>query len=399
MKVLFVTTKSPLPMNDGHSLRSFNLLKAVAQNHEVTLLSYVKYPVEYEYVKELESLCSSVRQFSVPDNCSRLRAALSAILNIPGTKPYVAKKYDHHLMREEIRRLLREERFDLVHLDMLPLGVFLDEIDVPVVLNQHNVESELLKRRCESIFNPVAKWYFTEQQRRLERFESHVVRKVTHVIACSEEDRVLLQSMAPEQRIRVVPNGVDTDFYQSRIDQNEEQCNLAFVGGMNWFPNRDAVNWFDEAVVPELIKLEPDVWLDVVGKTIDGMKILHEQQITMHGFVDDTRPYIEKSALVVVPIRIGGGTRLKVLEAMSMGKAIVSTAVGVEGIKVTHRQHVLIADTPEEFASSIAELQRNAKLRMELGTAARELVCDTYRWDIIGRSLLGVYKDAVEKIA
>ena len=320
-------------------------------------------------------------------------------MNIPGTKPYVAKKYDHHLMREEIRRLLREERFDLVHLDMLPLGVFLDEIDVPVVLNQHNVESELLKRRCESIFNPVAKWYFTEQQRRLERFESHVVRKVTHVIACSEEDRVLLQSMAPEQRIRVVPNGVDTDFYQSRIDQNEEQCNLAFVGGMNWFPNRDAVNWFDEAVVPELIKLEPDVWLDVVGKTIDGMKILHEQQITMHGFVDDTRPYIEKSALVVVPIRIGGGTRLKVLEAMSMGKAIVSTAVGVEGIKVTHRQHVLIADTPEEFASSIAELQRNAKLRMELGTAARELVCDTYRWDIIGRSLLGVYKDAVEKIA
>jgi len=397
MKILFITTKSPLPMNDGHSLRSFNLLKAVAQQHDVTLLSFVKFPIEYEYKKELEKLCHSVTQFTVPDNGSRVRAAFSACLNIVSTQPYVAMKYNQQSMREEIRRLLRDGKFDLVHLDMLPLGVFLNDITIPVIINEHNVESALLKRRCESIANPIARWYFTVQQRRLEAFETHVVGRVSHVLACSEEDRIILQTMAPGQRTSVVPNGVDTDFYQTHGAHSEDPNKLVFVGGMNWFPNRDAVTWFDEAILPELMKREPDIHLDVVGKTVDGMVNQHEHQITMHGFVDDTRPYIEQAAVAIVPIRIGGGTRLKVLEALSMGKAIVSTAVGVEGIKVTHRKDVLIADTPEEFVSAIVELQHNAAQRAQLGNAARELVCNTYRWDIIGNNLLEVYKDVTGK--
>lgn len=397
MKILFITTKSPLPMNDGHSLRSFNLLKAVAQKHDVTLLSFVKFPVEYEYKTELEKLCRTVTQFTIPDNGSRSRTALSACLNLVEKIPYVAMKYNQQKMREEIRSLLRDEKFDLVHLDMLPLGVFLDEINIPVILNEHNVESALLKRRCESIINPVARWYFTEQQSRLEKFETDIVRRVSHVIACSEEDRLLLQSMEPDQPTSVVPNGVDTDFYQSHFAYAENQNNLVFVGGMNWFPNRDAVTWFDQAILPGLLKREPDIHLDVVGKAVDGMVNQHEHQITMRGFVDDTRPYIEKAAVAIVPIRIGGGTRLKVLEALSMGKAIVSTAVGVEGIKVTHRKNVLIADTPAEFVSAIVELQHNAELRAQLGNAARELACNTYRWDIIGNNLLEVYKDVTGK--
>lgn len=396
MKILFITTKSPLPMNDGHSLRSFNLLNAVAQHHDVTLLSYVKFPVEYEYKNELESLCKSVMQFTVPDNCSQSKAALSACLNIAGKEPYVAMKYNQQKMRLEIRRLLKDENFDLVHLDMLPLGVFLDEISIPVVLNEHNVESALLKRRCESISNPFVRWYFTRQQQRLENFETSVVRRVSQVIACSEEDRMILQLMAPGQSTSVVPNGVDTDFYQSPGVHTEDADSLVFVGGMNWFPNRDAVSWFDEAIVPALIKHNTDIHLDVVGKTVEGMTIQHKPQITTHGFVNDTRPYIEKAAVVIVPIRIGGGTRLKVLEAMSMGKALVSTTVGVEGIKVVDRQHVLIADTPEEFASAIIALQHDSELRIQLGNAARELVCNTYRWEIIGNSLLQVYEKVTE---
>jgi len=399
MKVLFITTKSPLPMNDGHSLRTFNLLKSVAQKHKVTLLSFVKFPIEYEYREELEKLCSSVKQFSVPDNCSRPRAAISACLNIPGNQPYVATKYNQSAMRKEIRQILCDETFDLVHLDMLPLGVFLDDVDIPVVLNEHNVESALLKRRCDSISNPVAKWYFAEQQRRLELFETRVVQGVTHVIACSEEDGTILHGMAPDQLISVVPNGVDTDFYQSSSIDKEEIDNLAFVGGMNWFPNRDAVSWFDQAVMTELLQRNPGIQLNVVGKSIDEMKIKHDQQIVMHGFVDDTRPYLEKSAVVIVPIRVGGGTRLKVLEAMSMGKAMVSTSVGVEGIKVTHRKHVLIADTAEKFAESIVELLKNKELRREIGCEARKLVSDMYRWDRIGRKLLDVYENVLEKKA
>lgn len=395
MKVLFVTTKSPLPMNDGHSLRTFHLLRAVAQHHEVTLLSYVKYPVEYDYNNELERLCSSVRQFSVPENCSSLKTAITACLNIAGDQPYVAKKYNQPSMRGEVRRLLKEERFDLVHLDMLPLGVFLDEIDVPVVLNEHNVESALLKRRVESTSNYLSSSYYAEQQRRLERFEAQVVSRVDHVLACSNEDRALLRAMAPDQRISVVPNGVDTGLFRSSLMHREEPCRMVFVGGMNWFPNRDAIRWFDQQVMPELVKQESRILLDVVGKPDDGMRIQHVQHVSMHGFVDDTRPYLEKSAVVIVPIRVGGGTRLKVLEAMSMGKALVSTTVGVEGIQVEHRKHVLIADTPEEFAASVVELMSDAELRGCLGKAARELVCNNYEWGAIGRNLLGAYEATV----
>jgi glycosyltransferase involved in cell wall biosynthesis len=399
MKILFITTKSPLPTNDGHSLRTFNLLKAVSQHHDVTLLSFVKFPLEYEFKSELKKYCSSVQQFSVPDNCSRTSTVISACLNILDKEPYVARKYNQSPMREEIRRLLNNNDFDLVHLDMLPLGVFLDEVHIPVILNEHNVESALLKRRCESVSNPVAKWYFTEQQRRLEVFETQAVKNVTHAIACSEEDKVILKAMVPTQQISVVPNGVDTDFYQSGNVHAEVPYQLAFVGGMNWFPNRDAVNWFDQSVMKELIQKNQKIHLNVVGKSVEGMKNIHDQHITMLGFVEDTRPYIESASVIIVPIRVGGGTRLKVLEAMSMGKAMVSTSVGVEGIRVSHRKHVLIADTPEEFASSISELLHNADLRKKLGNAARELVCQMYQWDKIGLSLLDVYRDATECIA
>ncbi len=391
MRVLFVTTKTPLPMNDGHSLRTYNLLCSVASHHEVTLLSCVKFPIEYNFRSELETICSSVKQFSVPENSSRMGAVTSACLNLLESKPYVARKYDQNALRREIRGLLREQKYDLVHLDMLPLGIFLDEISVPVVLNEHNVESALLKRRVESISSPLTGWYFAEQQKRLQLFEAGVVSRVDHVLACSDEDKAILNTMAPGQRISVVPNGVDTAFYQSSGKYAEKFHRLVFVGGMNWFPNKDAIVWFDQHVLPELIQQEPSIRLDVVGKPDNSVKIVHEDHIVMNGFVDDTRPYLEKAPIFVVPIRIGGGTRLKVLEAMSMGKAIVSTTVGVEGIRVEARRHVLIADTPEEFASCILELLGNSDLRARLGAAARERVRLEYHWDRIGQRLLDVY--------
>ncbi len=395
MRVLFVTTKTPLPINDGHSLRTYNLLRSVASHHEVTLLSCVKFPIEYNFRSELETICSSVKQFIVPENNSRMSAVTSACLNIFESKPYVARKYDQNALRREIRRLLKEQKYDLVHLDMLPLGVFLDEIRVPIVLNEHNVESALLMRRVESISNPLTGWYFAEQQKRLQLFEERVVSRVNHVLACSDEDKTILNTMAPGQRISVVPNGVDTAFYQSSGKCAEELSRLVFVGGMNWFPNKDAIVWFDQHVLPELIQQEPGIRLHVIGKPDDGLKIVHGKHIVMNGFVDDTRPYLEKASIFIVPIRIGGGTRLKVLEAMSMGKAIVSTTVGVEGIRVEDRRHVLIADTPEEFASCVVELLGNTDLRARLGAAARERACSEYQWDRIGLKLLEAYESII----
>jgi sugar transferase (PEP-CTERM/EpsH1 system associated) len=391
MKILFMTSKTPLPMNEGHALRTFNLLKAAAHKHDVTLLSCVKFPVEYQHKEDLEKLCVSVRLFDVPENRSTYRTAISAAINLAEQRPYISRKYNLPALRENVRSLLTHQKFDLVHLDMLPLGVFLDEIGIPTLLNEHNVESALLKRRAEGTTNPVIKWYLKGQQKRLELFESQVASRVSHVITCSEEDKLLLSRMAPNQNISVVPNGVDIDWYTSTGVIQEESSQLVFVGGMNWFPNRDAVVWFDEMIYPLLQQKVPEARLDVVGKSDPVVPLHNGTHIVMRGFVDDTRPYLEKASIVIVPIRVGGGTRLKVLEAMSMGKAIVSTTAGVEGIRVEHERHLLIADTPADFVDCIIKLINNPQRRKKLGATARELACSRYHWDSIGQSLLVAY--------
>lgn len=391
MRLLYITTKSPLPTNDGHSLRTYNLLRSVAAQHSVTLLSFVKFPVEYDYQSELKAICSSVELLSLPENYSKSKLLGSAAVNIFTSSPFVAHKYAAVNMRAAISRHLAQQDFDLVHLDMLPLGGYMDIIDRPVLLNAHNVESALLKRKAESFKKGPAKWYFTGQAERLKRFEKMVVSKVNHVVACSDEDRTILKSIVPSASVSVVPNGVDTNYYQPSDSQRVDNKRIVFIGGMNWFPNKDAVVWFDDEIQDELLRLDSDVRLDVIGRNDGDIKLRHHNSIMMHGFVDDVRTYLERAAVVIVPIRVGGGTRLKVLEAMSMGKAMVSTSIGVEGIRVEHDKNVLIADTPQDFAQAVNRLQNDTVLRERLGKAARELVLNQYRWDVIGQRLLDAY--------
>jgi sugar transferase (PEP-CTERM/EpsH1 system associated) len=396
MNILYVTTKSPLPTNDGHSLRTYNLLKAVAAKHSVSLLSFVKFPIEYTCKHELEKFCSSVSLLPLPENSSNFRLLTSAAANLFTSEPFVAYKYAASAMRSAIINQLSKGNIDLVHIDMLPLGGYLDIISQPTLLNAHNVESALLKRKAESLKNGPTQWYFANQAARLERFEQMVVSKVNHVVACSDEDRVILQSLVPGSSVSVVPNGVDTDFYSPGGISQIDTTRLVFIGGMNWFPNKDAVVWFDDKIQNKVLQLDPAVTLDVIGRKDGEMKLQHQDSITMHGFVDDVRPYLEHAAVVIVPIRVGGGTRLKVLEAMSMGKAMVSTSIGAEGIRVEHGKNVLIADTPEEFAQAVYTLLQDAELRDRLGKAARELVTAQYQWEVIGERLLDAYTTVLE---
>jgi polysaccharide biosynthesis protein PslH len=391
MRVLFVTSKSPLPINEGHALRSFNLLKAITQKHQVTLLSCVKFPVEYQFKNELEQYCQSVQQFRVPENCSAFGAGISAALNLCEKRPYVARKYHLPALAQQIHRSLSDGAYDLVHLDMLPLGTYLDSIHIPTLLNAHNIESDLLRRRAEATSNPIIRAYLMAQRRRLVGFETSVASRVNHVIACSDEDKQALTRMTHLQNITVVPNGVDVGVYAPSGKVNEAASKIVFIGGMNWFPNRDALTWFDAEILPLILKRLPECNLDVLGRSDSRVAIQHHAQVAMHGFVDDTRPYLERASVVAVPIRVGGGTRLKVLEAMSMGKALVSTTVGVEGIRVEHQRHLLVADSPAAFADSVVRLENDPALRKRLGTAARDLVASEYNWESIGRLLLRAY--------
>lgn len=398
MNILYVTTKSPLPTNDGHSLRTYNLLCAAASKHNVFLLSFVKFPVEYEYLNDLKRICTYVRQFQVPENISKFRLSATVLINIFSTRPFVADKYYSEEMKAEMLRCIKEFDIDLVHLDMLPLGVYLDGISKPLLLNAHNIESKLLKRKVKAVGYGIAKLYFAIQAARLERFERMVVSRVDHVVVCSDEDRAILQLLVPGKKVSVIPNGVDIEFYRPDNKIKIKNGRLAFIGGMNWFPNKDAVIWFDREVIGNILKRDPSVILDLIGKSKGEMKLMNERSIIMHGFVDDIRPFLERAAVVVVPIRVGGGTRLKVLEAMSMGKAIVSTSVGIEGISLEHGKNVLVADTPTEFTDCVHKVLHDAALRYRLGAAARKLVASKYQWNIIGQCLLNAYEITVGRV-
>lgn len=397
MKILFVSTKSPLPTNDGHALRTYNLLREVAARHEVYLLSFVKFKEEHEHLQELQKLCASVRCIDLPENNSRFSLTLSLLKNHFSSRPFVADKYDTTAMRAEITRIIKTQGIDLVHLDMLPLCCYLDCLKgTPVVLNEHNVESALLDRRLTTESNPLFRYYLGVQQKRLEAFETESVNNVDHVVCCSEPDRELLMEMAPSTPVAVVPNGVDTEYFQP-LENSKEMCmSLVFVGGMNWFPNRDAVQWFDKEVFPEILATIPTVRLQIIGKSTESANWQYGQSIEVTGFVDDIRPHLSEAAVFVVPLRIGGGTRLKILDAMAMGKAIVSTSIGAEGLDVMPGRDLLIADTTQDFARAVLDLLVNRDKRFELGSAARELVKNRYQWENIALLLDKAYTQAAE---
>lgn len=396
MKILFLSTKAPLPTNDGHSLRTFNLLRQVARNHEVYLISFVKFDTEYRYLEDMRALCNYVAYFPVKENRSRIQLVLSLLRNLFSTKPFVLQKYDQDNMRREIQALVNRISFDIIHVDMLPLACFLDLFGcIPLVLNAHNVESALLSRQVVAESNILRRWYFSIQQRRLACFEQAIFQKATHVAVCSEQERYLAMEIAPKGNFSVVPNGVDTDFFRANEQPISNQQDLVFVGGLNWYPNLHGLKWFDKEVMPTLRLECPTVKLHIIGRKVKGITWCHPENILVHGFVDDIRPYIERASVFVVPLRIGGGTRLKVLDAMAMGKAIVSTTIGAEGLGTTDGVNIRLADTAEIFASETLACLRNATISKELGKNAVVHVNTNFRWEPIGEKLLDVYFSSI----
>lgn len=394
MNILFITTKCPLPTNDGHSLRSFNLLKQVAAEHKVRLLSFVKYQHEYNSIEELEEICHSVQLFDVPENKTKIALFKTLIFSLLKRKPFVVCKYDTLPMRQAIHENLTKNSIDIVHFDMLPLAVYLVEVHGQrTVLDEHNVESMLLKQRVNAETNQVKKWFFLNQQKMLEQFEQSVCRRVDYIVTCSREDKITLNSFAPDTPVEVVPNGVDTGFFAPDSTIHEEPYSMIFVGGLNWFPNLDALQWFDKMILPDILKEYPQAHLHIIGQQSDNVTWHNKESITCHGLVEDIRPYMAKASVFVVPLRVGGGTRLKILNAMSMGKAVASTTIGAEGLGVVSGENIVLADLEQSFSNAVKKLFSQLEYRKKLSNNGREYIAEYYQWDNIAKKLLNVYEE------
>lgn len=394
MHVLFVSTRSPYPLNGGHALRTYHTLREAARRHYVSFLTFVQHEEEWDGLHVLQEFCEDVVALPIPSD-GKVGTAAALAGNILSSKPFVAGKYNTRAMRRAIEAVREFSSVDLFHLDMLPLSVYAGQAgSAAVVQVDHNVEYNLLERRAGAE-RGMGRRFWGEQARRLKAFEAAALRQADRTIAVSEIDATILRDLAPGAEVRTVPNGVDTEFFQPAPEAPDAD-NLVFVGAMTHFPNVDSVRFFLDDIWPRVRAARPNSRFTIIGahppESILAAGLM--PGVRVEGQVPDIRPFVGKAAVYVVPLRVGGGTRLKILDAMAMGKAIVSTSVGCEGLDVTDGVNIAIADSPGDFAARILGLMEDPSTREQMGREARATVESKYGWERLGAIQDAVYQEA-----
>ncbi|MBM3321366.1 MAG: glycosyltransferase [Candidatus Eisenbacteria bacterium] len=395
MRILMITHFLPFPPQGGSLQRSYNILKQMAKRHQVHLVSLSQkalHPDKNSLARSIEALkehCPHVKAVNIPSDSSRLQWYLLLLLNLLSPTPYSVWRFRSKQMASEIKRFLNGYAYDVLYFDTIDLAQYLPAgLDTPTVMNHHNVESGLALRRSASERNPLLRLYLRIQGLKIRRYETVHAPRFDLNLAVSEVDKALFESFIPGARFTVIPSGTDTDYFRACDPGDSKE--LVFVGGMTWYPNAAGMSYYCRKIFP-LIKAEvPNVVMNIIGRSPPRAVqecSLQDSAIRLHGFLPDIREVVGRSSVYVVPLTVGGGTRLKILDAFSCGKAVVSTSLGCEGIEVTPGENILIGDTPESFADQVVRLLRDKKMRERISTNARRLVEDKYGWPIIGERL------------
>jgi sugar transferase (PEP-CTERM/EpsH1 system associated) len=393
MNILWIKTELLHPIDKGGKIRTYNMLKELKREHRITYLTLDDGTADaaareraIEYCHDLVCVPHTQRQ--------KFTAGFYAELfsNLVSSLPYAIKKYTSPELREEISR--RAGDCDVVVCDFLALAANVPaNLGKPTVLFQHNVEAMIWKRHCEVQNNPLKKAYLFAQWKKMRAFERRMCRSFDSVIAVSEEDGVQIRSEYGAQNVFDVPTGVDTEFFRPSGVEKSAAHNLVFTGSMDWLPNEDAIRYFTEQIMPRIKSQIPDVTLTVVGRNpyqslVELAK--NDDSIIVTGRVDDVRPYMERAAAYVVPLRVGGGTRLKIFEAMAMEKPIVSTTIGAEGLPVSDGAELLLADSPEAFAAAVVRVLQDRDVANELAQRAAHLVRAEFGWQKVAERFANI---------
>ena len=398
MRILVVCTRSPFPLIEGRALRTYNLLRETARAHSVFLCTYVQSAAEEQGIAHLRSFCTDVQAIPLYMHDKTRAVARDVMRDLFQPAPAMVLKYDTAAMRRVVIEALDKFKPDVVHLDMLHLGSLIKEVHgLPVVMVEHNVEAELLKRRVANESNWLRRAYLARQARKLESFETRTCRAAKEIVAVSDVDADHIRTLAPNTPVTVVPNGVDTEFF-TPTNGAAHASSMVYVGGLSWFPNFDAIDFFTKEILHRVTRVKPDANLTVIGQ-VPSQRMLepwqNEPRVRFTGLVDDIRPIVAAAGIYIVPLRIGGGTRLKILDAMAMGKAVVTTSIGCEGLQVTPGKDVLIADGAEAFSDAVIRVMSDSKLAAQLGANGRVCVEQNYRWVAIAKRMETVYARAV----
>ena len=391
MRILFLSPTVPFPLTDGGRIRVFNLLKQIAAKSDVTLLALETQPTDAEGVAQLQQL--GIQVHLIPNAPTLPPLSFSTLLKaFLRRQPITVARYDLPAYRQKLRELVATGTFDLVHYEMFHTAQFHTETRLPGVLSQQNVDSAIWRRLCDETVNPFYKVAYWTQQLAFQRYERVLSPKFDAVTCTSDIDAVVFQRHCSEDVIEIIPNGVDVTHYQPDFSA-EASAHLIYIGSMDWYPNEDAVSFFADEVLPRIQENVPDVRFSIVGGNPSArvQKLAEREGVAVTGRVPEIKPYFAEATVFVVPLRIGSGTRLKILEALAMGKAIVSTSVGAEGLDLKDGEEIFIADEPTVFADAVTRLLTDASLRRRIGENGRARVERDYDWRGIGEKLHQLY--------
>ena len=412
-RLLWLSQLVPYPPHAGVLLRAYHLLRGVAQEFEVDLVAFVQQSwlktcfgdVETGLVESrraLSEFCAHVDFVDIPAEVSPLGRYGLAARSLLGPDGYTMLWLTSAPARQLLRERARLTAYDHVHCDTISLAEYRDLFpEATGTLGHHNIESHMMLRRAELENNAAKRWFFSQEAGKLLRAERHVANLFDAHITCSELDNERLIAGAGSMNAIAVPNGVDTEFFQPGFAERVPNT-LVFVGTMDWYPNAAAMTFFLDEVWPLLCADRPEITLGIVGsKPSAALRAMAERdpRVRVYGYVPDVRPYLAGATLFVCPIRDGGGTKLKILDAMAMGCGIVAHPIACEGSNVHDNGDVLLASTAEEFSRAIDRLLQDGATVVRLGAAARELAVNEYSFAAIGSEFARELHGIVERRA
>lgn len=386
MRILWLKTELLHPIDKGGKIRTYQMLKELKREHHITYLTLDDGTAAADARELASEYCHEL--ICVPHHTSQKFSSSfykELALNLISPLPYFMKKYESREMRREISERAAREDYDALVCDFLQPSINVpSHVNAPTILFQHNVEAMIWRRHYEVQANRLKKVYFYGQWRKSVAYERAACRRFDKVIAVSREDAATMKRDYAVETVEDVPTGVDTEFFRPVGEIEREPHNLIFTGSMDWLPNEDAIQFFTREVLPRVKNSLPDVTLTVVGRNPFPSLVelgKRDPSIIVTGRVEDVRPFMEKAAAYVVPIRIGGGTRLKIYEAMAMEKPVISTTIGAEGLPVRDGTELLLADTPEAFAEAVVRVLTDEEFARGLALRAAETVRAKFGWN------------------
>jgi glycosyltransferase involved in cell wall biosynthesis len=398
LRIVWLKTELLHPVDKGGRIRTYQMLRHLAAHHTVTYVTLDDGTAAPDAMDRAGEYAARVVRIPFAPPSKRSPAFVAALLgNLPSALPYAIARYRSPAMREAIREATQGA--DLVVCDFLTPAINLpDHLAAPTLLFQHNVEAMIWERHAEVARDPLRRTYMHSQFRRMAAFERAACRRVDHVVAVSPQDAQVMTTRYGPLSVGSVPTGTDIDFFAPQGRGPSRANHLVFTGSMDWMPNADAIEWFLRSILPRIRRTLPEVTVSIVGRSpSDALRREAGAAggVEVTGRVDDVRPLLEAGSVFIVPMRVGGGTRLKIFEAMAMGLPVISTAVGAEGLPLTDGRDIVLRDDAESFAAAVVTMLGEGAYRETVARAGQQLVRERFGWSGVAEAFLAECRIAI----